>query len=369
MGEVPVRQHYIPKFLQRRFGINPKDRKTKIWRLDLATGTPRKGNPHNEYVQRLYYRIENERGETEDGVETLLSDIEGKAASVLADIVGDPSTEPGDLQLFALANFIATLANRTPDARADLAAADVEFSKLIAKGLFSDRDAARRAIGSDATDEEMAEWQRRLVSDLDAGDIYFESSPSREVGLMLMALEPVAEWLFDRARWTCLLAPPERSFVLSDSPVAHHDLTPKFPEAGHGFESSPGSMTVVPIDPCVALLITPHRNGSPRWSARHGDAATVDDINLLLYAQADEAILGPTQETVTRVRREAKCSPGRAGAYRKRRKRIWVTEVSAADSPGTGGIRTFRSTNRDGAATKQLWVDPAGEREAMRRAV
>lgn len=245
-----VRQHYVPKFLQRRFGCEPTTPETHIARLDLGTGACRTGSPTNEAVRRHYYRLEDEDedGKVEDGVEPLLSAIETRAASVIRKIVAKPNDVPEAEELVGLAMFVATMAHRTPDARSDLAAADVEVSKLMAERLFSDPEAVRRALGEDLTDEQLATKQQALLDDLRDERIYFESTPTREVGLMLGAMGPITEWLISEAAWTVLVAPTGRGFVLSDAPVAHYDMTPKVPEAGAGFASSPGAMTILAVD-------------------------------------------------------------------------------------------------------------------------
>jgi hypothetical protein len=363
-----IRQHYVPQFLQRRFGCDPSDKKTSIVRLDKRTGECRKGSPTNEAVRRLYYRLENEEGEIEDGVEKLLSRIEDRAARIIARVVERPARVPDPEDIVGLSTFVTTMAHRTPDARADLARADVEIAKLMAQRLLSDPEAIRRTLGPQATDDEVAAMQRRVLNELREDRIEFESTPSREVGFMLAAIQPVTEWLISRAAWHVLVAPPDRQFVLSDAPVAQYDPTPKVPDAGAGFESSPNSMTIFAIDPRLALLIRPSGDQLIDWRTREVGKRTVDDINLLIYAQAGEAIFGSRQAIVTGVRRDAKHSPRRVGEYRRRRARIWVTEIGPEDRPGTGGVRRFTSVNRDGPATREFYIDPATERDAARRA-
>ena len=291
------------------------------------------------------------------------------AARIIARVVEQPARVPAPEDIVGLSTFVTTMAHRTPDARADLAAADVEIAKLMAQRLLSDPEAIRRALKPQATDEEVAEIQRRVLNDLRENRIEFESTPSREVGFMLAAIQPVTEWLISRAAWHVLVAPPDRQFVLSDAPVAQYDPTPKVPDAGAGFESSPNSMTIFAIDPRFAVLIRPSGDRLFDWRTREVDKRTVDDINLLIYAQADEAIFGSQQAIITGVRRDAKQSPRRLGEYRRRRARIWVTEIGSEDRPGTGGVRRFTSVNRDGPATRDFYLDSATEREAERRAI
>jgi hypothetical protein len=136
-------QHYIPTFLQRRFGVDPESKKTKVFRLDTSSGSCRVANPRNEAAERRYYRLVDEDGKIDDSVEDLLSDVEYRGAGVIRSIVESPSASIEPQDLVSLAVFVATMKCRTPEGRADLADADVETSKLAAMQLFSDFEAVQ----------------------------------------------------------------------------------------------------------------------------------------------------------------------------------------------------------------------------------
>lgn len=360
-------QHYIPTFLQRRFGVDPENKKTKVFRLDTPSGSCRLANPRNEAAERRFYRLIDEDGNIDDSVEDLLSDIEHRGASVIRSIVASPSAPIDPHDLVSLAKFVATMKCRTPDGRADLADADIEISKLAAIQLCSDPEAVRRSMGPRASDEAVKRMRDRLLGDLEAGEIYFESTATREIGFMLAGMPAIVDWLISKADWHVLQAPSDRQFILSDAPVAHYDPTPKMPGAGAGFDSSPGSLTFIPIDPYIGLLIRPSADELLNWRTRPIDCALVDDLNLLIYAQAGLAIFGASQAIVTGVRHDARRNRKRVAQYARRRPRIWVSEEIDTASP-LGGIRTFRSTNRDGTIHRRLHVDPAADQEARQRA-
>jgi hypothetical protein len=360
-------QHYIPTFLQRRFGVDPESKKTKVFRLDTSSGSCRVANPRNEAAERRYYRLVDEDGKIDDSVEDLLSDVEYRGAGVIRSIVESPSASIEPQDLVSLAVFVATMKCRTPEGRADLADADVEISKLAAMQLFSDFEAVKRSMDPGASDEAVKRLRGRLLDDLKDGDIYFESTATREIGLMLAGMPAMVDWLISKADWHVLVTPSDRQFILSDAPVTHYDPTPKMPGAGAGFDSSPGAMTFIPIDPCIGLLIRPSPDELLNWRTRPIDRVLVDDLNLLIYAQAGRAIFGASQGIVTGVRRDARRNRKRLAQYARRRPRIWVSEdVDTAWS--IGDSRTFRSTNRDGTILRKLHVDQAAYREARRTA-
>jgi len=153
MSEAVI-HHYVPQFLLRRFGRPPKLLKTKVARLDIASGELRASNPRNEAGKRFFYRLDHADMETLGGrdlphpneVEKLLSRIETDAAPVIEQLVASPGREAELEQLVKLSNFVSTLLHRTPDGRADLAAADAEIQRLAALEVFSDPDAVRRGM-------------------------------------------------------------------------------------------------------------------------------------------------------------------------------------------------------------------------------
>jgi uncharacterized protein DUF4238 len=363
----PVIHHYVPQFLLRRFGRPANTRKTKVARLDVASGEVRVSNPRNEAGKRFFYRLDVADMEAVNGgdlphpneIEKLLSKIEAVAAPVVAQLVEYPMRKTELEQLVALSNFVVTLLHRTPDGRADLAAADAEIQRLGSIEVFSDPDAVRRGMSSEATEAEVLEMRDRIVNDLMERRIEFESTPTREIGMLLQAIPVIGEWLMTKARWTVQRAPSDRQFVLSDAPVAQYDPTPKVEGAGAGFESSPTSMTVLPIDPSAALLIQPSPDGyvslpMPRQVKRE----QVDEINLLSYAQADQALFGPVKTILAGVHADAALGPDRIAAVRRRRPRIWLTEAATRE-PAASDVLTFNSVNRDGPVTRQMRIGQA----------
>jgi hypothetical protein len=147
----PVIHHYVPQFLLRRFGRPPKLLKTKVARLDVGSGEVRASNPRNEAGKRFFYRLDMESVDGRDlphpnEVEKLLSRIETDAAPVVERLVSNPGRKTELEQLVKLSNFVSTLLHRTPDGRADLAAADAEIQRLAALEVFSDPDAVRRGM-------------------------------------------------------------------------------------------------------------------------------------------------------------------------------------------------------------------------------
>jgi hypothetical protein len=149
------RQHYIPRFLQRRFAIDPADKRSLIHWLDLSSGRPERANIANAAVRSRYYRIVRDDGTVDDSADEILDRIESEAAPAIARLA-DARVKPDRRLLEALALFIVTLKQRTPEGRQQLREADRQMAELWLEMQLSDRDGyvermrGRRAGQSDA---------------------------------------------------------------------------------------------------------------------------------------------------------------------------------------------------------------------------
>jgi hypothetical protein len=121
-------------------------------------------------------------------------------------------------------------------------------------------------------------------------------------------------------------------------------------------------VTWVPLDPKFGLLLSQER---PRtWDNIELPDDDVDGINLLTYAWARDAIYGPTQEAVTRVRRVARQNPTLLGEFHYRPPRVWVTE----GSEDKNGPHVFTSRYKGQTVRRTLHITEEGMAEVRRQA-
>jgi hypothetical protein len=327
------RQHYVPRFLVRRFCIDPADRRSRLWRLDKKSGRPQQVNPANEMVVGHYYRIVLDDGKVIDEADTVLDRVENMAADVVPKVAARDYTTSGD-DVYRLMLFLATLQNRTPQMREALREMDERGAELDLETFLSNRDRYHQVAAQEGEGEDEVEARRlQLLTDLNEGRLGVRSTPEREVALMFMGLEEVTNTLVSSMDITCMRIADDsrRSFVLSDHPVSHYDPTPTTPESGAGFMSSPGSLTWVPLDPKFGLLLGQEHPGY--WMEEEPDDEGIDELNLLTYAWARDAIYGPTQDSVTRVRHAARKNPALMKEVRYRPARLWVARGGGEDGP------------------------------------
>jgi len=76
--------HFVPQFLLANFTPSMK-RDDKLWVTDLGTGRQWPSSPEKTGHQKDFYRVEHSSLKP-DFFETVLSDIEGRAAPVATDV-------------------------------------------------------------------------------------------------------------------------------------------------------------------------------------------------------------------------------------------------------------------------------------------
>jgi hypothetical protein len=347
-------QHYLPQFHQRRFGIEPRNKKTWVWRLDKKSGKPEQVDPADEAVIDHYYTVTLEDGTTANHADDVLGRFESDAAPVIERIVKSATYKITGRDVQALLFYIVTLKNRTPQAREALNENDRRANEMLLEAMLSDRERYHRTMAKDGKSPEETEAMRlKMLVDLQAGDIVMESTPDREIALMLIAVEDIARKLFDEIGIICLRLPADSKvgFVTSDHPVAHYDPAPESPEAGVSFMSSPQSITLIALDPRLALLLV--QDNPQQWLSPEVDEEDVNEANLLTYAWAQTAIYGPSQFAVTRVRALAKKKPKLMAEFRYRPPRVWI---GRGGDPTKGGPVDFSSQFKDRTATRTLYV-------------
>ncbi len=351
------RQHYVPRFQLRRFSVDPSDKKARIYKLEKPSGRPRFVNPENEAVIGHYYRVVTPDGVAHDEADLVLDRFENDAAGVIREIAA-PDYRPSGKDIQALMLYVLTLKQRTPQAREALRDAYGQIGELEAEAILSDRDEYHRRMrvaGSSKSTEKIEEMRVSMLDDLRTGRVRLEATEAHEIGAMFLTLESSAKQLFETLGVTCLRVPPDSRavFVTSDNPVAHYDPTPKSREAGVSFLSSPKAMTQVALDPYFALVLT--QDEPQTWAEKVLSEEEVDEANTLTYAWSREAIYGPSQEAITRVRSYAKRNRQLVGQFAYRPPRIWLSRGEGG--PMTGPV-TFTSRYKDHTVEETFNVAP-----------
>jgi hypothetical protein len=246
-------------------------------------------------------------------IEALLTDVESRAATRIADLVAD--REVSSEGFLDLAAFIYIQQQRTPRGREWLRFGLEQGSKTwLLKRIYEDREVTVAALTTDLgrlpTDEEVANYITRLAGPLEREEWKVQASRDQEVLSMLLVADTLVPLIYDM-HWLLIEAPAGETFILSDDPVVRYD--PENPQGAAGWRSSPTVNITLPVDPRLCLMLTQQ----PRTTVHHVAATTrqVVDLNLRTYAGAREAIFGPTQKVLQDVRTAAKANSALIAQY------------------------------------------------------
>jgi hypothetical protein len=351
------RHHHLSAFLLRRFAEKSGKREGLVWRLDKKSGQPCRVDPKREAALSHYYSIELPDGTKDTGPEDLLASVENETGKILHRIARGET--PTDEERTWLALFVVLQHRRTPVGRQWLKFTDEKVAGLTTEVSLGNADSFHermRAADPAMTPEDIEKMRLEMLDDLDAGRIAIESTPSREVAMMFLAADKVAEELVGNFTWVVARVPGGAQLVLPGMGITLYDPTPPHSGSGLGFHSSPNAETVLPVDPSFALALSP---GPPEWRDVSVDEAAVEDINLRAYAWSDDAFYGSSQKTVADVRALARRERARVGAYAPRGGTIWVTEGDG-ERPLEGGEHEFVGEDATGAVQRQRFVVKPG---------
>ncbi len=170
------RQHYVPRFLLRRFAAREGRWQGHVFRLDTKTGRPRPAVPRTEAAKNRYYDLPDELvGEFPP--ESILERIESSAAAAISRLEAGHELQRSDVVW--LAYFSSLQTSRTPLDRAERRYLDEVMAQQLEELRFSAREQAiaflRRA--DPTLSEAQAEARRReILDDLGAGRLHVESA-------------------------------------------------------------------------------------------------------------------------------------------------------------------------------------------------
>jgi hypothetical protein len=346
--QIPKRHHVIPKLLLRNFTEDPGDKRSLLWRLDLASGKIHQAGRDNVAVIKHYYSVEGPSGERDPAPEVALSQIEGHVGPIIQGIV-EPGGRLRRKDRFALGAFIALLYRRTPRGRSYLNFIDRQVSNLLFDLSVSDthhfhQDMAE--LNPDRSPEEIETLRAQMRGRINRGEQIFSSTPDRELGMMFWRLESMAGDLAGGFEWTILRAAAQSQFVLSDAGLAIVDADPGQVDRGLSFASSPTVETTLPLSPTTCLVLWPKTPsglhlppGSLRRIACVERPATdqeVQSINLRSLAWSGQAVYASGAAALSPLKGLAKRNAALVKSYRPRGPKIWVGEERDGQAEWTG---------------------------------
>lgn len=258
------RQHYLPHFLLRRFGVRSGRWEGHTWRLDKANGTARAVVPKTEAAEPFYYDlpgqvlVDPDTGQDVPPPEHVIQIIESGFASAIIKL--EAEKELDGRNVWSLGLFAALQSGRTPTGRAQLRFLDELLAKETSELKLSARKQTIEYLRSNdpSLTEEEAEQQRlKMIDDLQSGRVFFRSTPEREICLMLMNIDEKARLILEQCDWIFARFSGRVPLVLSDVGLTRYDPAPRNPLGGAAFLSGPFAETVINVSPeCLDLSPT-----------------------------------------------------------------------------------------------------------------
>ncbi len=288
-------QHSVPQSYLRSFATGA-GRKAMVYVYERNKPEPFKQKPNQAARETNYYSFRRSDGTWDDGVESLLQMVEGKAVPVLKRMaVDDVHVDWEGRNWVAL--FIAFQELRVSWTRKNFENVYVQLIRRLTElrasvpgQLERDLETLEREGNSmeGVTPDSLREFLRR-------GEYRLRISPVFSLATML-EMAPLLFSFYFEMKWTILRAPEGSFFVTSDNPVVKFD-----PEHRGGFNGialiSPTIEIRVPISKSSCLLITHDCKRQETWHElmKAGKEAEAKELRQAIppteYVQVDQHVV------------------------------------------------------------------------------
>jgi hypothetical protein len=366
------RHHTVSAFLLDRFARDTTEGR-RVCMLEKATGRPRQLSPRNATVRKHFYSLDVDDGRRDPAVEDVLAKIEAIAAPLVRRL--EAGEFPVRSERLELALFLAVCWLRTPVWRDQMASIMEQATEaMVAESYRLDPAAAQRAFAEsdmELTPEEIEEFRREFVADLESGRLGVEMPKNAMIGNFLEGANG-ASWAMFLLDWTLVRVEPPDEFIVGDTPVSLYDPAPMFPGGGAGLLSSPDAQVFIPIGPHLGLLLQSNRDVwawarenlealremtnearaeavndvEGTWSEGVATSEFVRELNLRTYANAERYIFG-SQKAAQDVHAMRRSQRPRLAALAPRGPRLHMVEDDPSSPTGLRITRTFGPQRRE----------------------
>lgn len=206
--------HYVPKFLLEYFAEN-----NLFWVYDRKNNEYRQQTPKSTTGEKGFYTFNTKEGEKLDDLEKMFAKIEGKASLVVKTLV-EGKTKVSFEEKVDMAIFIASLYLRIPDS----IKSSQKSIGLMTKKIMSFANSNKQYFDKMVTEIESKEGKGFMGDKEKVRKMLIDEDYDLEVPKE-WALKTMAESLNDlfrymvQMKWMILIAPPKKSFLISDKPA------------------------------------------------------------------------------------------------------------------------------------------------------
>ncbi len=280
-----------------------------MWVYDRVKGEYRRQTPKNTALQTHYYSLEDEHGNKDATIETVLAQVESQAWPIIDKVEEGKSLSVRDRQDLAL--FLSLLKFRVPDYEKSLGEMNDKLFKAINRMMFHSETATRKLLESMEKDQGVkgySEMAKELTEFVAQEDYSLGTTQQERLGYMLQLGLEMARHL-EQTDWIFMRAPHNTSFVTSDNPVILLRPEGHNPVRGVGF-LTPGAKKVVPLtaQTCLIAFDEGLRTAYTGISRRE-----VRSINMSIAAYCDRFIIGRDEALVRKAVEGARVKEERHG--------------------------------------------------------
>ena len=209
----PRRHHYTPVFYLKRFA----DADDRLHIVSRDTGKRWTSKPEKTGLEKDFYTLEDmPEGEDQYFIEKSFAGFDGKAASVLDEII-DSRAIPKDKDKFdTLIHFIALAATRVPTMRGLISKPMEEIARMMAQNMVSSRERFEQSFPNAAAEGLTYETARDFVQH----GMTIRTTTAAYINRVFNLVETMLPLLENRNWCVCYNDNEGEHFVVTDNPVA-----------------------------------------------------------------------------------------------------------------------------------------------------
>lgn len=223
----PKKQHYVPQFLLRNFSPEQSSG-AKVWALDKRTQKVYQSSVLNVAHENQFYEHHDEAEDIE--LEDLMQRNDSRGAEIISSITSTRRFPGSPEERIWLSYFVVAQMLRTPVTRNDME----HFRKMI-----------------------ISKWGPDIRAHPEDPKTMGEYGPQDAKASSLRIISEVpkfAEMLQDKV-WCLCAAPPAVPYIISDNPVARHNMIER-PQRGNLGLRNEGIEVYMPLSPSLTIHAT-----------------------------------------------------------------------------------------------------------------
>ncbi len=281
-----------------------------MWVYDREKGEYRQQTPKNTAVRTHYYSYEDEHGNKDATIESLLAMVEGQAWPVIDKVGERKPLSIKDRKNLAL--FLAFLKVRVPDHERAIAELSDKVSKAINEWVFESETASQNILESQEKEQEAESCAVGANGPTEFLELErFSLALPRKESLQVMFRTGFEVALhLERMDWIFICAPKNTAFVTSDNPFVIVPPRGHNPDDGIGLVT-PGAKKIVPLTSETCLIA--YDEGYETVYTRIVPRTEVRTINRSVAAHCDQYVIGRDQELVRKAVESAGVKEKRRG--------------------------------------------------------